>query len=108
MKTRGADSGCAAANLATSVAATISSPCAADGRRSRRQVQRQNFVPRDVGEIEHVDQMHVGVDQTGQGKLPSPIDPHRIPRHIDRCTCRGDRDDQLTADENGPVLKHLG
>jgi hypothetical protein len=60
-----------------------------------------------VGEIEHVDHMHVGVDQTGQGKLAATVDPDRILRHMDRFTRPGHGDDSLTVSDNGPLREQL-
>ena len=82
-------------------------PRAADRRHARRQIQRQHFVAGHVGEVEHMHDMHMGVDQAGQRELAPAIDPHGVGRHFDRFAGRADAGDLLTTNHNRPVRQHL-
>ena len=53
-------------------------PGAANRCHTGGQIQRQNLVAGHMRESEHVHDMHVGVDQSRQGKLPAAIDARRV------------------------------
>lgn len=49
-------------------------PGATNRGHSRRQKERQQFVSRDTGEIAHMHELYVSINQSWQGKFPSTVD----------------------------------
>ncbi len=82
-------------------------PRAANRRHARRQEEGQNFVSRDVGIVDAMDEMHVGVDQAGDDVFVSPVDHLRPVGVCVPAAGRLDGFDSAVRDNQGLTGDHL-
>jgi len=54
------------------------------------QKQREDFIARHMGEVQHVGDVRVSIDQTGDQEPAASIDDPRVPRRADRAFGRTD------------------
>ena len=79
---------------------------AAHGCNSGSHIQRQHLFGRHAGQVEHVDQVHVRVDQPGQGEFAAAVDAHRVAGHVDRIAGTSNGRDFFAANDNRTIGEH--
>ena len=79
---------------------------AANGSDTRRQEQRQYLVAGKAGEVEHVDEVYVSVDQSGNYVFPSDVERTDAGWNCWSLGRRANERDPLASDENVDVREH--